>query len=249
MASETVTSPELASKHDCCGGKAKGNSEVLMAPEFDMKKVTTPLLLHMLRQELRFPRLFLVRCKLTLGGFKKAVDGRFPRELVDLAALPAWVYLNLKQKIGQPRAFEIMRVALLTGGTAAQNLQFDTVHKERNFENFSELEIENNRTGLVRWNKMEVVERSARRFEFKITRCMFHEFAISVGVPEMTPVVCQIDNAMFNSYLPDEMTFDRGLLGGRIADGKRECNFVWQLRQRPEPPFERVEVDSRERRV
>jgi L-2-amino-thiazoline-4-carboxylic acid hydrolase len=180
--------------------------------------------------------LFLLRCKLTLGRFKKTIDKRFPRELIDLGGLPVWVYLNLKRQIGQPRAFEIMRVTLLTGGTAAQNLQFDTVHKERNFQNFSELEIENNRTGLVRWNKMEVVERSARRFEIKITRCMFHEFAISVGIPEMTPVVCQIDNAMFNSYLPDEMTFDRGLLGGRIADGKRECNFVWELHKRADLP-------------
>ena len=207
-----------------------------MNPQFDMKKITTPLLLHMLGKELPFPTLFLLRCKLTLGQFKKTIDRRFPAELVDLAALPTWVYLNLKKRIGQSRAFEIMRVALLTGGTAAQNLQFDTVHKERNFLNFSELEIENNRTGLVRWNKVEVVERSARRFEIKVTRCMFHEFAISVGIPEMTPVVCQIDNAMFNSYLPDEMTFGRGLLGGRIADGKRECNFVWEWRQRSEPP-------------
>jgi len=209
-----------------------------MTSEFDMKKVTTPLLLHMLEQELRFPRMFLLRCKLTLGRFKKTIDKRFPLELIDLAALPAWVYLNLTKKIGQHRAFEVMRVALLTGGTAAQNLQFDTVHKERNFQNFSAVEIENNRTGLVRWNQMEVVERSARRFEIKITRCAFHEFAIAVGIPEMTPVVCQIDNAMFNSYLPDEMTFDRGLLGGRIADGRRECNFVWELHKRPEPILE-----------
>ena len=207
-----------------------------MAPVFDMKKITTPLLLHMIGKEIRFPRLFLFRCKLTLGGFKRTIDPRFPRELIDLAALPVWVYLNLKKKIGQHRTFEIMRVALLTGGTAAQNLQFDTVHKERNFQNFSELEIENNRTGLVRWNKMEVVERTAQRFEIKITRCMFHELAVAVGIPEITPIVCQIDNAMFNSYLPDEMTFDRGLLGGRIADGKHECNFVWKLHQRPDPP-------------
>jgi len=206
-----------------------------MNQQFDMKKVTTPLLLHMLGKELKFPRLFLLRCKLTLGRFKKTIDARFPAELIDLAALPAWVYLNLKQKIGQPKAFEIMRVALLTGGTAAQNLQFDTVRTERNFLNFSELEIENNRSGLVRWNKMEVVERSARRFEIKVTRCMFHEFAVSVGIPEMTPIVCQIDNAMFNSYLPDEMTFDRSGIGNRIADSKRECNFVWELRQLPDP--------------
>lgn len=116
-----------------------------MAPEFDMKKITTPLLIHMLSKEMRFPRFFLLRCKLTLGRFKRTVDIRFPVELVNLAALPAWVYLNLKKKIGQVRAFEIMRVALLTGGTAAQNLQFETVHKERNFQNFTELEIENNR--------------------------------------------------------------------------------------------------------
>ena len=132
-----------------------------------------------------------------------------------------------------------MRVALLTGGTAVQNLQFDTVHKERNFDNFADLEVENNRSGLVRWNKMEVVQRTDRRFEIKITRCMFHEFAASLGIPEMTPIVCQIDNAMFNSYLPDEMTFDRGGIGHRIADGQRECNLIWELRQPAEPLADR----------
>lgn len=87
-----------------------------MTPAFDMKKVTTPLLLHMLKNELRFPRLFLLHCKLTLAQFKKTMGSQFPAELVELAALPAWVYINLKKKIGQPRAFEILRIALLTGG-------------------------------------------------------------------------------------------------------------------------------------
>ena len=199
--------------------------------QFDMKKVTTPLLIHMLGIELRFPRLFLLLRKLTLNRFKRTIDPRFPRELIDLAALPAWVYLNLKQKIGQRKAFEIMRVALLTGGTAAQNLQFDTVHKERSFKNFANLEVENNRTGLVRWNTMEVVSRTESRFETKITRCMFHEFAVHLGIPEITPVVCQIDNAMFNSYLPEEMTFNRGGVGRRIADGRHESNFIWEMRR------------------
>lgn len=204
-----------------------------MTRTFDLKKVTTPLLLHMLGQELRFPRIFLLMRKLTLNRFKKTIDPRFPKGLIDLAALPAWVYLNLREKIGQRKAFEIMRVALLTGGTAAQNLQFDPVHKERTFDQFADLEVENNRSGLVRWNKMEVVERTSRRFEIKVTSCMFHEFAVHIGAPELTPVVCQIDNAMFNSYLPDEMMFDRGGPGRRIADGRHECNFVWELRLAP----------------
>lgn len=203
--------------------------------QFDMKKITTPLLLHMLGKELRFPKTFLLQRKRTLNVFKKTIDSRFPRELVDLAALPTWIYLKLREKLGQHKAFEIMRVVLLAGGTAAQNLQFNTVNKERNFRNFADLEIENNRTGLVRWNDMKVMERTSSRFEIKITRCMFHEFAVHVGAPEMTPMVCQIDNAMFNSYLPEEMTFDRGGVGRRISDGHHECNFIWELRQRASP--------------
>lgn len=69
-----------------------------MAPEFDMKKVTTPLLLHMLGKELRFPRLFLLLRRLTLARFKNTIDKRFPQELIDLAALPVWVYLNPSQQ-------------------------------------------------------------------------------------------------------------------------------------------------------
>ena len=46
---------------------------------FDMKQITTPLLLHMLGKELRFPRLFLLMRKLTLNRFKKTIDPKFPR--------------------------------------------------------------------------------------------------------------------------------------------------------------------------
>jgi hypothetical protein len=206
----------------------------MATPEFNMKKVTTPLLLHLLSKEMRFPKLFLLMRKLTLNRFKKSIEKRFPqrfpRELVDLVALPGSVYLNLKKKIGQKKAFEIMRVAILTGGTATQNLQFDTVHKERTFDNFIDLELENNRTGIIRWNSLEVVARTPQRFEMKITRCMFHELATALGFPEITPIICQIDNAMYNSYLPDQMTFDRGGVGRRISDGNHECNFIWELR-------------------
>jgi len=139
-----------------------------VAVEFDMSKVTTTPSLHTLGRELRFARLFLLRCKLTLSQS---------------------TYLNLKRKIGGLSAFEIMRVALLTGGTAAQHLKFDSVNMERPFRHLSELEIENNRSGLVRWNKMEVVKRSVQRFELEITCCMFHELAVSVGIPELPPIV------------------------------------------------------------
>lgn len=92
-----------------------------------------------------------------------------------------------------------------------------------------ELEVENNRSGLVRWNKMEVVKRTNRRFEIKITRCMFHEFAAHLSIPEMTPIDCQIDNAMFNSCLPDEMTFDRGGIAHRLPDRGWQARMQFRL--------------------
>ena len=197
----------------------------------DMSKVTTPILLHLLQAEFTFPRLFLLRCRLTVGRFKKTIDPKFPDELIDLAALPLWVYLNLKRKIGEGKAFEIMRAAILTGGVAHWNLAYRATEKKRTFENLCNAEIDVNQFGPTRWNTLQVVERMACRFEIKVTRCLYHELTTSLGVPELTPVVCQIDNAAFNSYLPDKVVFSRGGPGHRIADGKKECNFIWDLHE------------------
>lgn len=200
-----------------------------MKKTFNMRKVVTPVLLHLLEGELRFPRLFLWRCALTQGRLKAQIDSKFPRELIDLAALPLWIYINLKVKLGQKKAFEIMRVAVLTGGTAMQNILLDTLNKDRNFKNFSKQELEINKTGSTKWNSIEVVENTDQSFRLKVTRCLYHELAKATGVPEVTPIICQIDNAVFNSYLPDKMTFHRGGLNKRISDGNTECHFVWEV--------------------
>jgi L-2-amino-thiazoline-4-carboxylic acid hydrolase len=198
--------------------------------DFDARQVTGPILVHLLRREMRFPRLFLSRCALTVGRFKSRIDQRFPKELVELTALPLWVYINLKKRIGQQRAFEIMRVAILTGGIVQWNIAYEAVDRERTFESLCDEELLVSKTGPTRWNTLEVLDRTARRFEVRVTRCMYHELAQSLGIPEITPVVCQIDNAAFNSYLPDSIVFNRGGPNRRIADGKLECNFIWESR-------------------
>lgn len=200
---------------------------------FDLQSVTRPILLHLIGKELRHPLVFMLRCRATVGRFKKTIDPRFPEELVELAALPIWVYLNLSKRIGKPKAFEIMRVAILTGGLAYMNFAYTDVDEPRTFANLCDRELAVNKTGPTRWNTLEVVERTAHRFEIKITRCLYHELATSLGAPEITPVICQIDNAGFNSYLPDEVLFHRGGVGRRISDGASECNFIWEHTPRP----------------
>jgi hypothetical protein len=197
--------------------------------DFNLRRVTGPILLHLLAGEVPYPRLFMWRCALTLDWFKCRIDPCFPKELVDMAALPIWVYLNLKARVGQAKAFEILRVSILTGGVAQWNLAYETVDKERTFANLCEQELLVNRTGPTRWNTLEIVDRSEHRFEIRITRCLYHELAVSLGAPELTPVVCQIDNASFNAYLPDQVVFHRNGPGHRIADGSKACRFVWEV--------------------
>ena len=85
---------------------ATAKLEPVRAPAgMDLRKITTPILTHLLSSEMRFPALFLLRCKLTVGRVKRRVEGRFPPELIDLAVLPLWVYINLKKRIGQQKAF------------------------------------------------------------------------------------------------------------------------------------------------
>ena len=103
--------------------------------QLDLRKITTPILLHLLRGKVRFPWLFLVKCKLTASRFRKTIDPRFPAELIDMCALPLWLYINLKEKLGQKTAFEIMRVAILTGGIAQWNFAYRAAEEDRTFKN------------------------------------------------------------------------------------------------------------------
>jgi hypothetical protein len=199
--------------------------------DLDLRKITTPVLLSLLKGEVKHPRLFLLRCALTLRRFKKSVDPRFPGEMVDLVAMPLWVYINLKSELGPKKAFEIMRVPILAAGLVKQNLLFETVQRGRSFDTFIDQELEINQSGTTRWNTLEVRARTPERFELAVTRCMYHELTQSLGIPEATLLICQVDNAVFGSYLPETLVFHRGGLNRRIADGCDQCSFIWELRR------------------
>jgi len=144
---------------------------------FDLTTITTPLLLELLKDELPSPKCFLQECLASLPEFQSSIDKKFPAELIQLMSMPLWVYINLKNKLGEVKAFEIMRIALLTGGLAKQSLLFYSVDKPRTFKNFIEQELEINKTGTTKWNDLEIVVRNENKFEIKITRCLYHELA------------------------------------------------------------------------
>jgi len=186
------------------------------------------MLLELLQEKTDSPEQFLLECKKTLPDFQKNIDTRFPEDLIHFISMPLWVYINLKKKQGIEKAFEIMRIVLLTGGVAKQNILFDPISKKRTFENFIDQELLINKTGSTKWNTLKIISRDKKKFEIRITKCLYHELTTSLQIPEATKLICQVDNAVFNSYLPEEVFFSRGGINRRIADGYPECCFIWE---------------------
>lgn len=175
---------------------------------------------------LRHPLLFLVQSALTYRGFRKHLPKAFPSEFVDTVGFQAWLYLRLKKRLGPEKGLEVMRVVIITGGSAIQQSGFRTVEAGRTWENLIQFQQRNNREGPTRWNEMGVLKEDETVYDIKVTRCLFHEFFSELGIPELTRSICALDNAIFNTYLPEKVTFRRGGLNRRISDGADECRFI-----------------------
>jgi len=169
---------------------------------------------------------FLIATLLTMPGFKRRLPPELPQDFIETAALQAWMYMRLKKRMGQEKAYEVMRAVVVPLGLAVQQGHFRAVEAPRTFENLIAYQQRTNREGPTRWNKMEILEQSNDRYELRVHYCMFHDFYTQLGVPELTALMCTVDNAIFNSYLPEEITFHRNGLGNRIVDGAPACHFV-----------------------
>ena len=194
--------------------------------ETPAKPVIFLIVLGVLKGYLKNPLFFLLGTAVSFLRFKKRLPVDFPDEFVKVIAFPAWLYIRLKERLGQERAFEIMRSVFLTVGLAVQLGNFRTVEAFRTFENLISYQQQTNREGPTRWNKMEILEQSDAKYEFRVHNCMFYDFFSQTGIPELTKVMCSVDNAIFNAYLPEEVTFHRNGCGNRIADGAPSCHFV-----------------------
>ena len=182
--------------------------------------------LGILQGYLKHPFRFLLTTMVTLPRFKKQLPADLPPELVPIAALQTWMYVRLKDRVGQKKAFEILRACTLPIGLALQQGNFRAVEAPRTFENLVAYQQRTHREGPTRWNKMEILEQSEHRYEFRVSKCAFHELYTQLGMPELTTLMCEVDNAIFNAYLPEQITFHRNGLGNRLADGAPECHFV-----------------------
>ena len=190
------------------------------------------MVLGVLQGYLRTPVLFLLGTLFSLPAFikktRKNLDGIIPEPFIKENALQAWLYIRLKEKIGPGKAFEIMRAFVIPVGYTIQQANFKAVEEQRTFENMITYSQENLRNGSTRWNEVEFVMQTPQHYELKVHNCMFYNFYSSLGIPELTRTMCAVDNAIFNTYLPEKITFHRNGIGNRIVDGAAYCQFVME---------------------
>ena len=190
------------------------------------KPANAMIIIGVLKGYIRNPVVFFLMTVLTFKKFKKTFKMDLPKDFFNSSGLIAWMYIRLKNKIGKEKAYEVIRATILCSGLAVQQANFRNVEDERVFENLVKYQLRTKNEGITKLNQMEIIEKAEDRYVFKVTKCMFYEFFKYLEVPELTRIMCSIDNAIFNSYLPEKIIFHRDGINNRIADGASECMFV-----------------------
>jgi hypothetical protein len=180
-----------------------------------------------LRAYLRRPAWFMLTTMATAGKFKKMAPSFFPEELVRAISLFAWSYMRLKTNIGQAKALEVMRAAFIPTLYAIFSVAFRTTEIPRTFENLVKLH-EFSRKNLFSTAKEEVVEMGDKRYEYRSVSCGYVDLFSAVGIPELTPILCAVDNAFYNAYLPNRVTFSRLGISNTLAEGAPFCTFSYE---------------------
>lgn len=161
---------------------------------------------------------------LTLPAVMKKYKKDFDPEFLKSAGFMLHLYNRLQNKMSKEKAFEVTRAVVLCSATSVMQANFRNVEVPRNFKNLIKYQQRTNQEGATKNNLMEVIEQTEDTYRFKIVTCQFYDFFKVAGAPELTSIMCAVDNAVFNSYLPNQIVFSRGV-GETFAEGAEYCSF------------------------
>lgn len=150
-------------------------------------------------------------------------------DFIRRTALAPAIYLQLKSRLGPEKALEAMGEILTTIGVREVSRTLKTVPDgpADPMDRLHAFYEKANREAPNKFIPRTTIEKTADRYHFRITRCIFHEFFTAVGTPELTQLVCAIDEAFFPAEFR-ELTFHRdGSLDHTIGRGNRTCEFVY----------------------
>lgn len=185
------------------------------------------ILLGLLKGYVKNPGWIRLRILAGMPRFIKRLGRDYPADLKRLCALLASMYTIFRTRLSDDKALSLVKAIAIPLGLSVQMANFRYVEDERTPENLIRYQQRTNREGPTRMNTMRIDRADNREYRFAVTgRCCFFDAFTALGMPELTTVSCEVDNAIFNVYSPDRIVFTREGAGRRIADGAGECSFV-----------------------
>ncbi len=189
-------------------------------------KVSAPMyLIGGLKGYIRHPVRIIIKSAMDSKKAVRKIKTDVPADFKKSYGLISCLYMNLAKRMPQKQAFEIMRAVLLPLGMATMQSNFREAEAERNFDNLIHYQQLAKEEGATKLNKVRIDHIGNDKYSYAVTRCMFYEFFREMGVPELTGIMCSIDNAVFSSYLPNQIRFHREV-GHTICEGAPECEFL-----------------------
>lgn len=183
-------------------------------------------MLASLKGYVRFPLIYMVKIIAGINPIMKKIPDTYPEDLKKICALMISMYSVFRQKLDSKKALSLVKAVSIPMGLSVQMANFRYVEAERTLKNLIKYQKRTNMEGPTRKNEMKVITENESSYIFQIENecCFFKLFSI-FNMPVLTTVFCEIDNAIFNIYLPDRLLFHRNGINNRIADGAPICSF------------------------
>lgn len=86
-------------------------------------------------------------------------------------------------------------------------------------------------TGVIQFNKIELLSHGQNRIHLRVKRCLFHDYFTEVGQAELTRFICHADKHS-QAYLFEEYDFHRDdSWENTIAHDCAHCEYIWDMKE------------------
>lgn len=161
--------------------------------------------------------------------FMKETDDQALKEFKQTFLLIGVLYHELEKAIHEQQAKDISFKILHDIAIAFQREWYKPKKQQKpSWNAFHAVQRYQSKYGLIRHNKQEVIEYESKKYHFSVTRCVFHETFVDMGIPWITEAFCRSDEIVFNEY-SSSMKFHRGdEEKNTVARGGTKCTFIFE---------------------
>lgn len=138
---------------------------------------------------------FIFGTLITFPKFVKNIELDLPKDFIYSNAFIVHLYCRLQKRVLKDKAFEITRAAILCSALSVMQANFRNVEVPRTFENLITYQQKAKEEGATKLNRMKIIRQTKDCYEYYITKCMFFEFYSYMNTPELTKIMCSVDNA------------------------------------------------------